>query len=68
MNLLLDSTLLYYRIDIFRLTWTLENLYNGNTIACFCEARNLMSRENDSMKNATKKKAPAKKKVAAKKK
>jgi hypothetical protein len=45
----------------------LKEPYNGNTIAFPLRCAK-SDRENQSMKNATKKKAPAKKKAAAKKK
>jgi len=53
----------------FFLDIKLKASYKGDTSAyCCTRARNLMLRENYSMKNATKKKAAAKKKAPAKKK
>jgi len=53
----------------FFLDIKLKASYKGDTSAYCCTgARNLMLRENYSMKNATKKKAVAKKKAPAKKK
>jgi hypothetical protein len=51
------------------LTFNAKNLIKGTQARCHNGGANLdVKRENQSMKNATKKKAPAKKKAAPKKK
>jgi hypothetical protein len=52
----------------FFLDIALKEPYKGDTSALSKRARNFDVRENQSMMNATKKKAPAKKKAAPKKK